>query len=141
MTQIKYWVVDPSIVHTRLDAEGQETKVSFFTRDVICTQILDENEVFTPPVWVRHGIEVKGWRVLTKPLPPSGLNDMVSVNWRSVANDLADVVEALLEQEDMSDQGPSAAAGIAMDNYRIAQHEEGLRRGPDIEEMDDPDEQ
>lgn len=139
MTQIKYWVIDPREIHSRLDAEGTETRISFYTDSLIMSTVLDENEVFEPPPPVRHGIETLGWRVLTKVLPPSGLNDMASVDWKTVADALADAMQVLLDQEDLSDQTPTESAGSAMDNYQIAQHEEALRNGPEIVEVERED--
>lgn len=139
MSQVKYWVVNPNEIRRTLDDEGHEVRVSFYSDDVIMTTVLDEGEVFEPPPPVRHGIETHGWRVLWRSLPPSGLNDMATVDWRTVATSLADALEAVWQADPDAEDEAGDTASKAIDDYRIAEHEEALRTGPVIEEVERED--
>lgn len=115
-------------VSTNGEDRGDQIDIDFLTNEVIMDVVLPNDEVFEPPPWVKHGIETRGWKVVSRPLDDSGLVYHGQVDWRAVAESLAGSLDAVLQQEDLSDTEPVERAGKALDDFRIAVTEVEMAR-------------
>lgn len=127
MNRIKYWVVEPKETTITIDKDGLES-IRFPYDAILAELVLPPDEVPEWPPPIRHGVQTKGWRVITRELPPSGLNDMTWVDWKNISTQLQEALHAVMESET---DAPSAElyekVGQAMDAYQIGFTEESMR--------------
>lgn len=126
--RVKYFVVDGKETTITIGSDGVES-IRFPYEAILFTTVLPPDEVFDPPAPIRRGIEVNGWRVVQRELPPSGLNDDTFVAWREVADELAAALRALQESGDTQGSLDEVEAQVsaALDSFTIAQTEEAMR--------------
>ena len=132
----RYWVLrqnartytSMSVTRFGGDEPDAEAQVQFFAEDIVMEVVLDSDAVFEPPPWVRHGIETRGWRIVSREITESGLVYHGTVDWKALADTLAGALAALQQQEDMEDRQPAEDASKALDDYRIALTEVELAR-------------
>lgn len=136
--RIKYWVVDPQATSFTIEHSGVDSPqtIRFTTDAVVMTCVLPPDEPFEPPPPIRHGIETKGWRVISKELPHSGLNDMGWVDWRRISEGLSEALRMVLNAEDLDDPEPADQASRALDDFSIAVAEAELRRNITVDETE-----
>lgn len=137
-TRTRYWVLKQNartwtVSTSRGGANEEDLSLHFYADDIVMETVVNSNEIFDPPPWVRHGIETRGWRVVSKEISESGLVYHGQADWRQVADDLAAAVGALTQQEDLEDPAPVEQASRALDNYRIAVTEVELAQQGDGE--------
>lgn len=125
MNRLKYWVVEPKETTITIGSDGLES-IRFPYDAILAELVLAPDEIPEWPPAIRFGIEHKGWRVISRELPSSGLNDMAWVDWKALATKLFEALDGVLQEEE-GEEDAVEAAGVAMDDYRIALTEEAMR--------------
>jgi hypothetical protein len=106
-----------------------------------------EGEGVSLEPWMIEGINNRGWRLESWTTKDPGIATHGMADWRGVANSLATVLGAILEDgrepNDEADEQLLAQARSAIDDFEVAQMEESVAQpsgaGEDGEEESDGD--
>lgn len=97
------------------------------TGTVQATLVAPEGEDVTLDPWMIHSIQHRGWRLESWETTVAGVSVHGWVDWKTVADSLASVLSAIVEDgrepDEEADEQLLAQAQSALDDYHVAQME------------------
>lgn len=120
-------------------------RIVYLLRDpsgrVMARMVLPEQEPVPLEPWMVHNINRCGWQLVTGPAEESGVEVHGWADWRTVAQNMAGVLELLLDDFDFTDEAllsdTLTHARSVLDDYRVAEMEVSVAE--DIAEVEEGD--